>query len=146
MHVTVFGLLLGIVWKWARLSVYVVYELAMNSSLCIVSHFFKLSSIRLDLKCGFVCPKYSPYILKLVCEEGWKGEGKNGRWGYGANTCFVARDVSEKYQSQIHPPLEQEPAQTLMYVHVHNHTARVLCVWLWPSIYIWVVHRWRCFI
>lgn len=67
-------------------------------------------------------------ILKLVCEEWWKGEGKNGGGVYGANACFMARDVSEMYQSQIHSPLEHEPAQSLMYVDVDNHTQHVCCV------------------
>jgi hypothetical protein len=54
--------------------VYVVYELQlpMSSCLCIVSHFFKLSSIRLDLKCGFVCPKYSPVpVSSNLCVRKW---------------------------------------------------------------------------
>jgi len=42
-----------------------------------------------------------------------KDEGQ-GRAGYEASTCFMALDVSEKYQSQIHGPLEyQDPAQSL---------------------------------
>jgi hypothetical protein len=36
----------------------------------------------------------------------WRKTNEKGDVGYEAIACFIARDVSEKYQSQIHRPLE----------------------------------------
>jgi len=36
----------------------------------------------------------------------WGETKEKGGAGYKAITCFMARDISEKYQSQIHLPLE----------------------------------------
>jgi len=49
----------------------------------------------------------------LLVEEVEKEEGKKRRSDE-ASTCFMARDVSQKYQLQKHRPQEQqEPAQSL---------------------------------
>jgi hypothetical protein len=49
----------------------------------------------------------SVHILKLVGDEVGGKSKKKGGAGYEANTYFMARDVTEKYQSQIHRPLER---------------------------------------
>ena len=36
----------------------------------------------------------------------WGKTNEKGGAGYEASACFMAQDVSEKYRSQIYPPLE----------------------------------------
>ena len=57
---------------------------------------------------------YSPVSEpdNLRAEEVGKDEGK-GRHGYEASTCLIARNVSEKYQSQIHRPPEHRSRYTM---------------------------------
>jgi len=52
-------------------------------------------------------PKYSPVRLswKWVVRKLEKTK-ENAGAGYEASACFMARDVSENYQSQIYRPLE----------------------------------------
>jgi hypothetical protein len=57
------------------------------------------------------------YLCKRISEtsevQKWRKTKEDGAEGCEGSTCFTARDATEKYQSQIHPPLEhQEPAVT----------------------------------
>jgi hypothetical protein len=54
------------------------------------------------------------YMPVTVQFPNWGKKKAKGFAGYETSTCFMARHVSEKYQSQIHRPLEyHQPAQSL---------------------------------
>jgi len=60
-----------------------------------------------------LCAVQLPYLESCRVRK-WRKTKKKGDAGYEDSACFMARDVSEKYQSQLHRPLEhRKPAQSL---------------------------------
>jgi hypothetical protein len=78
--------------------------LVLNSSiyvhLCNEKIFLSVASVPLGLV------QSGSRILKLAGVRKWgKTKGEGGAWS-GDSSCFMAGDISEQYQSQIHRPLQ----------------------------------------
>jgi hypothetical protein len=85
-----------------------MFVVCSNKGKCNV-HVFNESSILLQ----YVIQS-SSVRLKLEGKGSGEWSKQKGGGGYEAGTCFMALDVREKYQSQIHRPLEGlELAQSL---------------------------------
>ena len=55
----------------------------------------------------FIGQQYSPVPLSwILLGEKWGKKKEKGGTGCETSTCIMARDVSEKYQSGTHWPLE----------------------------------------